>query len=235
MKAVARELKRGRRSRRLPMSKKPRARTPMRRRCSATRVSGGHTIVAEYQRRGAGRKGRVWLAPAGTALLFTTILPRSVDYRQASGSFRFGRLWRYATRCSSFGVDDDAAVAQRSAACAIAKSPACSASPPSAERRRDVACGVGINVRRPGADSGNRTASGHSATTSPRSTAPRCCAHYFSNTNARSRRSIRRSASARNGMRPRNFRDDAIASSSTATRNHLKRSPRGLQAAAAYA
>ncbi|HEY1868102.1 MAG TPA: hypothetical protein VGG70_07365, partial [Candidatus Cybelea sp.] len=39
---------------------------------------GGHTIVAEYQRRGAGRKGRLWLAPAGTALLCTTILPRGI-------------------------------------------------------------------------------------------------------------------------------------------------------------
>lgn len=38
----------------------------------------GHTIVAEYQRRGAGRKGRSWSAVPGTALLFTTILPRDV-------------------------------------------------------------------------------------------------------------------------------------------------------------
>jgi BirA family transcriptional regulator, biotin operon repressor / biotin---[acetyl-CoA-carboxylase] ligase len=38
----------------------------------------GHTIVAEFQRRGAGRKGRAWLARAGTALLCTTILPREI-------------------------------------------------------------------------------------------------------------------------------------------------------------
>ncbi|HLY02167.1 MAG TPA: biotin--[acetyl-CoA-carboxylase] ligase [Candidatus Cybelea sp.] len=40
---------------------------------------GGHTIVAEFQRHGAGRKGRAWHAMPGTALLFSTILPRSID------------------------------------------------------------------------------------------------------------------------------------------------------------
>ncbi len=39
---------------------------------------GGHTIVAEFQRHGAGRKGRSWHAMPGTGLLFTTILPRSI-------------------------------------------------------------------------------------------------------------------------------------------------------------
>lgn len=38
----------------------------------------GQTIVAEHQTKGAGRKGRSWLAPEGSALLFTTILPRVV-------------------------------------------------------------------------------------------------------------------------------------------------------------
>jgi len=38
----------------------------------------GTTIVAEHQTKGAGRKGRTWLAEAGTSLLFTTILPRSM-------------------------------------------------------------------------------------------------------------------------------------------------------------
>lgn len=36
----------------------------------------GATIVADYQTAGVGRKGRRWLAPAGSALLFTTILPQ---------------------------------------------------------------------------------------------------------------------------------------------------------------
>jgi BirA family biotin operon repressor/biotin-[acetyl-CoA-carboxylase] ligase len=38
----------------------------------------GTTIAAEYQTAGVGRKGRRWFAPAGAALLFTTILPESV-------------------------------------------------------------------------------------------------------------------------------------------------------------
>ena len=40
--------------------------------------AGGRTIVAEYQSRGSGRKGREWLAAAGTGLLFSTILPRAI-------------------------------------------------------------------------------------------------------------------------------------------------------------
>jgi BirA family transcriptional regulator, biotin operon repressor / biotin---[acetyl-CoA-carboxylase] ligase len=39
---------------------------------------GGHTIVAEFQRQGAGRKGRAWEAMPKTSLLFTTILPRAI-------------------------------------------------------------------------------------------------------------------------------------------------------------
>jgi hypothetical protein len=39
----------------------------------------GRTLVAEHQRQGAGRKGRTWHAAPGTALLFTTILPRRRD------------------------------------------------------------------------------------------------------------------------------------------------------------
>lgn len=45
---------------------------------------GGHTIVAEFQRHGTGRKGRSWRAMPGTALLMSTIVPRSIDV---------GRLW----------------------------------------------------------------------------------------------------------------------------------------------
>ena len=35
----------------------------------------GVTIVADFQRRGVGRKGREWLAAPGSALLFTTAIP----------------------------------------------------------------------------------------------------------------------------------------------------------------
>jgi BirA family biotin operon repressor/biotin-[acetyl-CoA-carboxylase] ligase len=41
--------------------------------------AAGATLVAEFQTAGKGRKpGRAWIAPPGSALLFTTILPRSV-------------------------------------------------------------------------------------------------------------------------------------------------------------
>jgi BirA family transcriptional regulator, biotin operon repressor / biotin---[acetyl-CoA-carboxylase] ligase len=43
--------------------------------------SAGLTIVAEHQMRGAGRKGRTWLASPHTSLLFTTILPDEVPAR----------------------------------------------------------------------------------------------------------------------------------------------------------
>lgn len=38
----------------------------------------GLTIVADYQERGSGRKGRAWVAPPGASLLFTTALPQTV-------------------------------------------------------------------------------------------------------------------------------------------------------------
>lgn len=112
----------------------------------------GHTIVAEYQRHGAGRKGRVWAAPAGTALLFTTILPRSIDTE---------KLWivpywvALAVREAllDFGVTvtlqwpNDLLLGEGKLAGVL-----CQSSVSGAAAR--VACGVGINVRRPGADPG---------------------------------------------------------------------------------
>ena len=41
----------------------------------------GLTLVADYQTRGAGRKGRAWIAPPGSALLFTTALPDPIPSR----------------------------------------------------------------------------------------------------------------------------------------------------------
>jgi BirA family biotin operon repressor/biotin-[acetyl-CoA-carboxylase] ligase len=41
-------------------------------------LAAGVTIVADYQQRGAGRKGRSWVARPGAALLFTTILPHEI-------------------------------------------------------------------------------------------------------------------------------------------------------------
>jgi len=42
-------------------------------------AAAGATLVAEFQHAGRGRKpGRAWLAPTGSALLFTTILPDAI-------------------------------------------------------------------------------------------------------------------------------------------------------------
>ncbi len=40
--------------------------------------AGGTTIVAESQTAGTGRRGKPWIATPGSALLFTTILPRAI-------------------------------------------------------------------------------------------------------------------------------------------------------------
>jgi BirA family biotin operon repressor/biotin-[acetyl-CoA-carboxylase] ligase len=112
----------------------------------------GHTIVAEYQRRGAGRKGRLWLAPAGTALLCTTILPRGI----AADNLWVVPYWvALALRAALLdcGVTtmlqwpNDALLGGRKVAGILCQSRVVG---PAAR----VACGVGINVRRPGADPG---------------------------------------------------------------------------------
>jgi BirA family transcriptional regulator, biotin operon repressor / biotin---[acetyl-CoA-carboxylase] ligase len=111
---------------------------------------GGHTIVAEYQSRGAGRKGRIWLAPAGTALLFTTVLPRTLD----AGSLWAVPYWvALAVRGAllELGVEttlqwpNDLLLRDRKLAGVLCQSSV-------GGRNAWVACGVGINVRRPGAD-----------------------------------------------------------------------------------
>jgi BirA family biotin operon repressor/biotin-[acetyl-CoA-carboxylase] ligase len=38
----------------------------------------GHVLLADYQHAGRGRHARAWVAPPGSSLLFTTILPRPV-------------------------------------------------------------------------------------------------------------------------------------------------------------
>ncbi len=112
----------------------------------ADSACAGRTIVAEYQRRGAGRKGRSWQAAAGTALLFSTILPRALDAE---------RLWivpfwaalsvRAALReCGVATIlqwPNDLLLGDRKIAGVL-----CQSSVTGASAR--VACGVGINVHR---------------------------------------------------------------------------------------
>lgn len=112
----------------------------------------GHTIVAEYQSRGAARKGRTWTAPAGTALLFTTILPLAVDVRQlwvvpywVALAVR-NALMRLGV-ATTLQWPNDVLLGERKLAGLLCQS---SVSGTSAR----VACGVGINVRRPPIDAG---------------------------------------------------------------------------------
>jgi BirA family transcriptional regulator, biotin operon repressor / biotin---[acetyl-CoA-carboxylase] ligase len=108
--------------------------------------AGGRTIVAEYQSRGAGRKGREWRAAAGTGLLFTTILPYSIATE---------RLWNVpfwvalSVRAAlhSCGVattlqwPNDVLLGERKIAGVLCQSRVTGGT-------ARVACGVGINVHR---------------------------------------------------------------------------------------
>lgn len=110
----------------------------------------GRTIVAEYQRQGAGRKGRSWTAPAGSGLLFTTILPRAVDTEKLwLVPYWAGLAVRAALR--EFGVTTTLAwpndLLLRESKLAGVLCQTCVIGPTSR-----VACGVGINVLRPGID-----------------------------------------------------------------------------------
>jgi BirA family transcriptional regulator, biotin operon repressor / biotin---[acetyl-CoA-carboxylase] ligase len=106
----------------------------------------GHTIVAEYQRSGAGRKGRSWQAAAGSALLFSTILPRSV----ASEGLWLVPFWtalavgaglRECGVATTLQWPNDLLLRERKVAGVL-----CQSSVTGATAR--VACGVGINVYR---------------------------------------------------------------------------------------
>jgi BirA family transcriptional regulator, biotin operon repressor / biotin---[acetyl-CoA-carboxylase] ligase len=113
---------------------------------------GGQVLVAEYQSRGAGRKGRTWLAPAGSALLFTAILPRAVE-TEALWIVPYWVALAVRTALLNFGITttlqwpNDLLLRDRKLAGVL-----CQSSVSGSAAR--VACGVGINVRRPGADSG---------------------------------------------------------------------------------
>ncbi len=113
---------------------------------------GGHTIVAEYQRRGSGRKGRIWVAPAGSALLFTTILPRAIP-TQTLWIVPYWVALAVRNALAELGVltilqwPNDLLLCGGKVAGVL-----CQSSVSGSQAR--VACGVGINVRRPGVDPG---------------------------------------------------------------------------------
>jgi BirA family transcriptional regulator, biotin operon repressor / biotin---[acetyl-CoA-carboxylase] ligase len=111
--------------------------------------AAGATVVAEFQTAGRGRKaGRAWIAPAGSALLFTTILPDTV----ATGALWAVPFW--VALAVADGVEagcgvrldlrwpNDLDLGPRKAAGIL-----CTSRVTGTEAH--VGCGVGLNVRRP--------------------------------------------------------------------------------------
>lgn len=109
-------------------------------------TAGGLTIVAEYQSSGAGRKGRSWLAAPGTALLFTSILPRELHARDL-WAVPFWTALAVRRALAALGVDatmhwpNDLLLGDAKLAGILCASR-------SAGDRAWAACGVGINVMR---------------------------------------------------------------------------------------
>jgi BirA family transcriptional regulator, biotin operon repressor / biotin---[acetyl-CoA-carboxylase] ligase len=106
----------------------------------------GLTIVAEYQRAGAGRKGRSWVAEAGTSLLFTTIVPRSLPAHDLwIVPFWTALAVRRALAAAHIEADlhwpNDLLLGEKKIAGILCTSR-------SAGDRAWVACGIGINVTR---------------------------------------------------------------------------------------
>jgi BirA family biotin operon repressor/biotin-[acetyl-CoA-carboxylase] ligase len=112
-------------------------------------AAAGATLVAEFQTAGRGRKaGRSWIAPAGSALLFTTILPNEI----AAGALWAVPFW--AALAVADGVEagcgvrldlrwpNDLDYGPRKAGGILCVSRVLAS-------RAYVACGIGLNVRRP--------------------------------------------------------------------------------------
>src|SRR5579883_1553447 len=109
--------------------------------------SRGLTIVADFQRRGSGRKGRAWIAPPGCALLFTTALPEPVA-ADALWLVPFWSALAVHSALAHFGVStllqwpNDVLIGGRKAAGILCISRVTGA-------LAWTAAGIGINVRRP--------------------------------------------------------------------------------------
>jgi len=107
----------------------------------------GLTLVADYQTHGAGRKGRAWIAPPGSALLSTTALPDPIPSRDLwVVPFWIGLAVHEAL--ANFGVTtqlqwpNDVLLNNAKVAGILCISRV-------AGDEAWVACGIGINVRRP--------------------------------------------------------------------------------------
>jgi BirA family biotin operon repressor/biotin-[acetyl-CoA-carboxylase] ligase len=109
-------------------------------------AAAGLTIVAERQTQGRGRKGRAWIAPPETSLLFTTILP--LELRSANlWAVPFWTVLAVHRALREFAIDatvvwpNDVLLATGKVAGVLCASRVSGDAAWSA-------CGVGINVRR---------------------------------------------------------------------------------------
>jgi BirA family biotin operon repressor/biotin-[acetyl-CoA-carboxylase] ligase len=109
----------------------------------------GHTIVAEYQSHGAGRRGRTWEAAAGTSLLFSTILPAAVPAERLWlvpfwTALAVGWALKESGVPAGLQWPNDILAPDRKIAGILCQSQVTG-------NAAHVACGVGINVARSGA------------------------------------------------------------------------------------
>jgi BirA family biotin operon repressor/biotin-[acetyl-CoA-carboxylase] ligase len=111
------------------------------------RQARGLTLVSEYQTNGTGRKGRAWIAPRGSALLFTTALPDQIPARDLwSVPFWIGLAVHEALAdiglVTQLQWPNDVLLDGSKVAGILCVSRVAGA-------RAWVACGVGMNVARP--------------------------------------------------------------------------------------
>jgi BirA family biotin operon repressor/biotin-[acetyl-CoA-carboxylase] ligase len=117
--------------------------------------AAGTIVFAEFQRRGRGRRGRSWVAPRGSALLFTAIVPKPIPP---------ATLWAVPFWCALAVADG----AERAAGIALGLQwpndllldgrKACGILSTSRVTGDEawVGCGVGLNVLRPADGEGAR-------------------------------------------------------------------------------
>jgi BirA family biotin operon repressor/biotin-[acetyl-CoA-carboxylase] ligase len=113
--------------------------------------SAGSVFVTDFQRAGRGRRARDWIAPPGSGLLFTTVMPRTI---------RAASLWAvtfWTALCVADGIENatGARVALQWPNDLLLDGRKCCGILCISRVTGDeaaVACGTGINVRRPADD-----------------------------------------------------------------------------------
>jgi BirA family transcriptional regulator, biotin operon repressor / biotin---[acetyl-CoA-carboxylase] ligase len=112
-------------------------------------AAAGLTICADYQTRGAGRKaGRRWIAPAGSSLLMTTVLPAKIQAQALWAVPFWAGVCAHDALEEVLGVEpclrwpNDLLLGERKCAGILCVSRVSGAF-------AHVGCGIGINVVRP--------------------------------------------------------------------------------------